>query len=283
MFAVTGANGHLGRLVVSGLLTRIAAENIVALARRQEQLADRAMQGVIVRKADYNDPASLDGVFTGVKRLLLISGSEIGMRETQHQAVIDAAKAAGVGFIAYTSVLRADTSPLAVAAEHKATEAMLRASGIPHALLRNSWYTESYVASVPQALADGAFVGAWGNERMTPATRADLAAAAAVVLSGGKEHDGQVYELAGDDGFTMAEFADEVTRLSARPVAYNFLSEEAHARLLEERGLPPMIAGLIANSTAAAAQGALYDDSHMLRRLIGRPTQDWRTMLAASL
>ncbi len=148
MIAVTGATGQLGRLVIDALLKKVAADTLVAAVRTPAKASDIAARGVHVREADYNRPETLTAALQGVDKLLLISGSEVGQREAQHRAVIDAAKAAGVKFIAYTSLLHADKSPLSLGAEHRATEALLAASGVPYALLRNGWYTENYAASI---------------------------------------------------------------------------------------------------------------------------------------
>ena len=156
--------------------------------------------------------ASLDAAFAGVDRLLLVSGSAVGQRITQHANVIDAAKAAGVGFVAYTSITRADTSDLALAAEHQATEELLAASGLPHALLRNSWYLENYTGQVGTALEHGVVLGAAGEGRVSAATRADYADAAAVVLAG-EGHEGAVYELGADRAFTLGEYAATLSRV----------------------------------------------------------------------
>ena len=183
MYAITGASGQLGRLVVQQLIARgVAASQIVALVRQPAKAADLAAQGVVIREADYSRPATLGPALAGVQRLLLVSSSELGQRLTQHQAVIAAAQAAGVGFVAYTSLLHADTSPLGLGVEHRATEDTLRASGLPYAVLRNGWYTENYLASVPPALQHGAFIGSAGEGRIASATRLDYAEAAAVVL-----------------------------------------------------------------------------------------------------
>src|SRR6476469_7926848 len=191
---VTGASGHLGRLVVEALLEHgTPAAQVVATARTPESISDLADRGVQVRRADYTDPASLDAAFAGVDRLLLVSGSEVGQRIAQHANVIDAAKRSGVGFVAYTSITRADTSDLVLASEHRATEELLTASGLPHALLRTSWYLENYTGQVASALDQGVVLGAAGDGRVSAATRADFADAAAVVLAG-PGHEGAVYE-----------------------------------------------------------------------------------------
>lgn len=271
MIAITGATGQLGRLVIQNLLNTVPASQIVAAVRSPEKAADLAALGVQVRQADYTQPATLDAAFQGVDKLLLISSSEVGQRAPQHAAVIAAAQKAGVKLLAYTSLLRADSSPLGLAAEHKETEAMLRASGLPHVLLRNGWYTENYTGSVPAALQYGAVMGSAKDGRIASAARADYAAAAAAVLT--KEGQaGQVYELAGDTAYTLAELAAEIASQSGKPVVYNDLPEADYKAALMQVGLPEGFAALLADSDVGASKGALFDDSHQLSQLIGRPT-----------
>lgn len=282
MIVVTGATGQLGRLVVAELLKTVPAAEIAALARDPAKAADLAALGVAVRRGDYADPASLDAAFAGADKLLLISSSEVGQREAQHRNAIAAAKRAGVKLIAYTSILHADSTPLGLGGEHRATEALLKESGIPHVLLRNGWYTENYLASVPPALAHGAFLGAAGAGRIASAARADYAAAAAAVLTGAG-HAGKVYELAGDSAYTLAELAAEVAKVSGKPVVYRDLPEAEFRAALEGAGLPAPLAALLADSDAGAAKGALFDDGRALSRLIGRPTAPMAKMVEAVL
>lgn len=271
MIAITGATGQLGRLVIQNLLNTVPASQIVAAVRNPAKAAELAALGVQVRQADYAQPAGLEAAFQGVTKLLLISSSEVGQRAAQHAAVIAAAQKAGVKLLAYTSILHADTSPLGLAVEHKATEAALRASGLPHVLLRNGWYTENYTASVPAALQYGAVLGSAKDGRIASAARADYAAAAAAALT----QDGQagkVYELAGDTAYTLAELAAEIAKQSGKPVVYSDLPEAAYAAALVQAGLPEGFAALLADSDVGASQGALFDGSRQLSQLIGRPT-----------
>lgn len=271
MIAITGATGQLGQLVIEDLLRTVPASQIVAIVRNPAKAAALSQQGVIVRQGDYSDEAALTTALQGVDKLLLISSSEVGQRAAQHRNVINAAKAAGVAFIAYTSLLHADTSPLGLHVEHVETEKLLAASGIPFALLRNGWYSENYLASAPPALEHGVFIGAAGDGKIAAAARADYAAAAARVISEGS-HAGQVYELAGDHAWTLSELAAELSKQSGKPVAYQNLSEADFAAALKGVGLPDGLADMLADSDTGAAKGGLFDDSHTLSRLIGRPT-----------
>lgn len=282
MFAITGATGQLGRLVMKTLLDKVSAANIVAAVRDPAKAADLKVLGVQVREANYDRQETLVTAFEGVDKLLLISSSEVGQRTAQHCAVIAAAKRAGVGLIAYTSILHADRSPLPLAAEHKETEAMLRSSGIPHVLLRNGWYTENYLASVPVALQHGVVLGSAGNGRIAFAAREDYALAAATVITKDAQA-GRIYELAGDDAYTLAEFAAEIARQSGKPVAYNDLPQEDFKTVLLQAGLPEGLATLLAESDAGAAEGGLFDGSGQLSQLIGRATTPLAALVKAAL
>lgn len=282
MIVVTGASGQLGRLVIASLLKRVPANQIVAAVRSPEKVADLAALGVIVKQADYSQPDALEQAFAGADKVLLISSSEVGQRLAQHRNVIDAAKRAGVSLIAYTSLLHADSSPLALADEHKATEAYLAGSGVPFVLLRNGWYSENYLASVPAALAHDAFIGCAGEGRIASAARADYADAAAVVLTRA-EQAGKVYELAGDEAYTLSELASELSRQAGKPVPYVNLPEAEFKGALLGAGLPEPLADLLANSDSGASQGGLFDDSHTLSALIGRPTTSLSTLITAAL
>ena len=233
--------------------------------------------------ADYAKPETLDAAFAGIDRLLLISSSELGQRAAQHRNVIDAAKRAGVKLLAYTSVLHADSSPLGLAEEHRATEAALRDSGVPCVVLRNGWYTENYAASIPSALAHGAFLGSAGEGRIASAARADYAAAAVAVLISTEAQAGRIHELAGDEAYTLSAFAAAIAQRSGKPVVYKDLPEAEFRSILVGAGLPEGVATLLADSDAGAAKGALDDDSHRLSQLIGRPTTPWQTTIASAL
>jgi len=282
-YLITGASGQLGGLAVATLVTKVPAQNVVALVRRPDSAAPLKALGVEVRIGDYDDPASLETALAGIDRMLLISASEMGKRTAQHKNAIAAAKAAGVGFIAYTSILRAETSPLGLATEHRETEAALKESGIPHALLRNGWYTENKTASIAPALAHGAYIGAAGDGRFSSAARQDYAEAAVAVLTADAPQSGAVYELAGDESYSMAEFVAEIAAAAGKPVAYVNMSEADFAAALEGAGLPGPLAALLADSDARAAAGALEGDGKALQRLIGRPTTPWRDTLRAAL
>ena len=282
MIVVTGASGQLGRLVIHSLLKRIPASQIVAAVRNPASVADLAQLGVQVRQADYSQPASLSTAFAGAQKLLLISSSEVGQRVAQHAAVITAAKQAGVELLAYTSLLRADSSPLGLAAEHQQTEQLIRNSGLAHVILRNGWYTENYLAAIPAALAHGVLLGSAGEGRIASAARADYAEAAAVVLTTTQPAN-VIYELAGDEAYTLSQLAAEVSRVSGKSVVYQDLPEADYRAALLGVGLPEGLASLLADSDRGASQDWLFDDSHQLSALIARPTIAWRSLVAEAV
>ncbi|MGV3504743.1 MAG: SDR family oxidoreductase [Adhaeribacter sp.] len=266
--AITGATGHLGRLVIDKLKGKVSENTLVALVRSKQKAADL---GVETREADYNKPEPLGPALQGIDTLLLISGSEVGQRAVQHKNVIEAAKSAGVKWIVYTSLLHADSSSLSLAAEHLATEEALKNSGIPYTLLRNGWYTENYTGSIPGALAGGAFIGSAGEGRISSATRADFAEAAVTVLTG-NGHEGKVYELAGDESYTLGDLAAEVSRQTGKEIPFKNLPEGDYAAALSSFGLPAGLAQAIAGWDVSASHGDLFDEGRQLSALIGRPT-----------
>jgi NAD(P)H dehydrogenase (quinone) len=283
MIAVTGATGNLGGLVIDHLLDRgVAPSEIVAAVRSPEKASDLTDRGVEVRKADYDEPDTLDAAFEGIDQLLLISSSEVGRRVTQHRNVVDAAAENDVDYLVYTSMLRADSSPLLMAEEHKATEEAIRDSGIPFTLLRNGWYIENYTEQIGQALDQEAFVGSAEDGRISAATRSDYAEAAAVVLTE-DGHEGEVYELGGDEAFTMEELAAEVAEQSGREIVYQDLPAEEYKQVLVDVGLPEGYAEVLADSDEGIADGHLYTESDDLRRLIGHPTTPLEEAVAEAL
>ncbi|MBB3952963.1 SDR family oxidoreductase [Aureimonas jatrophae] len=277
--AVTGANGQLGRLVVESLKAKTSAGEIVALVRSPEKAADLGLE---TRAFDYARPVTLGAALSGVDTLVLISSSEIGQRAVQHHNVIEAAKAAGVGRIVYTSLLHADTSSLDLAAEHVETERDLAASGLPVTVLRNGWYTENYMGSVPGALQGGALIGSAGDARVSSAARADYAEAAAVAATQ-DGHAGKAYELAGDTAWTLPELAAEISRQSGRDIPYKNLPQADYAAALKGFGLPDFFAEAVAGWDVAASRGALFDDGRQLSKLIGRPTTPLATSVKAAI
>jgi len=268
MILVTATSGQYGRLVVDALAQRVDPASIVATARSTDAIADFESRGIAVRRLDYDDAASITAALDGVDQVLLVSSNAIGQRVPQHKAVIDAAAAAGVGHVAYTSLLHAATSPLGAAQEHVATEELLAASGVKYSLLRNGWYIENYTGTLGMALQHGAVLGATAGGKIAAAARADLAVAGAAVLADASLHGG-TYELAGEP-FTMAEYASIVTDVTGTQVAYVDMPEADYRNALMGAGLPEPLAGFLADSDVGISKGGLDGDSATLRQLVGR-------------
>jgi NAD(P)H dehydrogenase (quinone) len=282
-FLITGATGHLGRLVVEQLLAAgVPAGDIIATGRATDKIKDLADRGVQVRAVDFADPAAVRAAVVGADRVLLVSALEPGGRAALHRTVIDAAREAGVGLVAYTSIVNAATTRIRMAADHQATERLLGDSGVPCVLLRNGWYHENYTDRLPAFLAQGAIPGSAGQGRISAAARADYAAAAVAVLTT-DGHVGQAYELGGDEPFTLAQLAAEISAQSGNEVRYIDLPEGQYAKALAEHGVPELMAEMIAETDAAAAHGALHTASGDLTALTGRPATTLSAAVGAAL
>jgi len=281
MIGITGANGQLGRQVIAFLKARVPAGEIVALARDPAKVENLGL-GVEARPFDYNDPDLILAGIEDLDTLLLISGSEVGVREVQHRNVIMGAMGQDLKRIVYTSLLHAGTSPLSLAQEHVATEMMLKESGIPCTILRNGWYAENYIDTAKSALEAGALYGAAGEGRISAASRADYAEAAAVVLTG-EGHENRVYELSGDTSFTLADLAVTISDLTGTAIPYRNMAPADYAQALADSGAEPPWPEFLARMDTQIAEDALFDDGHALSDLIGHPTTPIRDILEDAL
>lgn len=277
---VTGATGQLGRHVIATLVAKgVAADQIVALGRDDDRLAELTALGVSTRKVDYSDAPAVADALKGAARVLLISGSEVGQRLAQHQSVIDAAKAAGVQLLVYTSIANADTSGIALAAEHRATEEAILASGLPYSFLRNSWYLENYSGQLETYLEHRTVLGSAGDGRVSAATRADFAEAAAAVLL--LDAPNAVYELGGE-AFSLKELADTVSEITGADVSYTHLPSEELITVLIGAGLPEDYAALLADADLGLERGELFVEPTDLAGLLGRPATSLAEVLRAA-
>lgn len=278
--AITGATGQLGQLVIQALLKRVSADQIVALVRDPKKATALAEQGVELRHFDYDVPESLAPALQGIDKLLLISANEVGRRTPQHKAVIEAAQLAQVPYIAYTSLLRADISPLGLAQEHRETEALIQASGLRYTLLRNNWYNENYLAGVERNVASGKLFSATQNGPISSASRADYAEAAAEVLTT-QGHEQKTYELAGSQSFTKTDLATYIAHAASKPVQYLEIDAESFAQGLTQAGLPEPVVNLITEADVETAHGAMFSDRTDLEQLIGRKTTTIQSQVEA--
>ena len=279
---VTAASSHLGRHTVEALLARgVAASDVVATSRDISRIKDLADRGVVLRRADFAEPESLPAAFAGVEKLLLISTTDVDQRVANHRRAIDAAVTAGASLVAYTSMLHADTATSVLGVTHYATERDLR-DRAPSVMLRNGWYLENYTAQLPQVLRAGALAGATGQGRISAATRADYADAAAAVLTT-DGHADRAYELGGDEAFTLAELAATISAVTGQQIANLDLPADEFTRVLTDAGLPTELAHILADADLAMSRSELFTDSGDLRRLIGRPTVRPAEAIAAAL
>jgi NAD(P)H dehydrogenase (quinone) len=282
MLVVTGATGHLGRLAIDALLATVPAGQVAAVVRDKEKAQSLAERGVEVRLGDYDRPDTLAGAFRAGDRVLFVSGSEVGRRVTQHGAVVDEARRAGVALLAYTSILGGPAADFELAREHQETERLIQESGLPYTFLRNGWYHENFTENLAPVLAHGAVVGSAGQGRVASASRADYAAAAAAVLTG-EGHEGRAYELSGDTAWGYAEYAAEASRQSGREIVYSQVPPEQHVEILTGAGLPEAFARILVDVDAAIGRGRLAGTTGELAALIGRPTTPLADAVAAGL
>ena len=280
--AITGATGQLGNLVIEQLLQLTAAQNIVALVRKIDKAEHFKVQGIEPREFDYDRPETLVPALSGIDKLLLISANEIGRRTPQHQAVIDAAKVAGVPYLAYTSLLRADTSPLGLAQEHRETEKLIQDSGITYTFLRNNWYSENYLAGVAHTIEIGTLFGAAQDGRISSASRIDYAEAAAKVLTS-TGHENKTYELAGSESFSLSDLATFIGQAVNKDIIYQNLSAEEYTQGLTQAGLPAGLVDVIVDADIQTIEGAMYSDSKDLEQLIGHKTTSIQDAIKAAL
>lgn len=280
--AITGATGQLGNLVIEQLLQLTAAQNIVALVRKIDKAEHFKVQGIEPREFDYDRPETLVPALLGIDKLLLISANEIGRRTPQHQAVIDAAKVASVPYLAYTSLLRADTSPLGLAQEHRETEKLIQDSGITYTFLRNNWYSENYLAGVAHTIEIGTLFGAAQDGRISSASRIDYAEAAAKVLTS-TGHENKTYELAGSESFSLSDLATFIGQAVNKDIIYQNLSAEEYTQGLTQAGLPAGLVDVIVDADIQTIQGAMYSDSKDLEQLIGHKTTSIQDAIKAAL
>jgi NAD(P)H dehydrogenase (quinone) len=283
---VTGAAGKLGQSVIAHLLgtQKIPAARIVAATRDPGKLASLAAKGVGVRKADFDDSASLGAALAGVDRMLLISTDALdrpGRRLAQHQAAIAAAKKAGVKHVVYTSMPNPDGSLVTFAPDHLGTEQALAASGLGWTILRNSWYMENLLMSLPGALAAGKWLTSTGNGKIAHVSRDDCARAAAAALASDSTANA-CYDITGPQKLTTAEIAALASEVFAKPLEVVQITDEEISENLQAHGVPAVFVPTLVSFEANTRAGKFDVLSNAVEKLTGKPPQRLRDFLMAS-
>jgi NAD(P)H dehydrogenase (quinone) len=271
MLAITGATGQLGQATLRHLTTTVGASQLVALVRDPQKATGLVAPCVTLRQGNYNDPASLVTAFQGVSTVLLISGTDLDTRAQQHRHVIDAARAAGVTRLVYTSgVNPAVDSAFIASPSHAATEDYLRASGLTYTILRNTLYLDLLPMLLdPGARARGAFYYAAGEGAASFALRAEIAEVLATVLTT-SGHDNQTYDIAPAPVQTMAEVTAAISAATGQPLRYVPISGDELTAALRQHHLPEPLVLLIASMAQAQAQQEFNLTSPAFAQLLGR-------------
>jgi len=289
---VTGASGHFGRVATRFLLERAPAEDLILTTRNPDVLSDLAARGASVRYADFDDPESLGPAFEGGERMLLISTARVGGRLPQHKAAVDAAKAAGVGYLAYTSFVQAGPADVAlVSKDHMATEALIKDAGLGYGLLRDGWYSDAIATAIaPRVLAEGRWITSTRDGKSAPVARADCAACAAVLLTEPR-YDDAAYDITGPEAFTTAEIAALVAEIGGAPVEVVQVTDEDMYGMFDALGIPrapvddqiinaiPWCSDDMVSFERAIREGCLDRVSDDVERLLGRPPKPLRAVL----
>jgi NAD(P)H dehydrogenase (quinone) len=279
--AITGAAGQLGRLTAQLVLAKMPPGDVVLVTRRPDAIADLAAAGAIVRHGDFDEPESLPGAFAGCERLLLLSADVLGRRVVQHRAAVDAAAAAGVRHVIYTSIVNAGSDlPLVVSHEHGETERAIRERGLRWTALRNGLYAELQVGGAARAAASGTLTHNHGDGATAYVSREDCAAAAAAVLTT-DGHEDTAYDITGPELVSEAALAALVTSISGRPIEAVAVDDDAYAEILVAAGVPADAAPAYASFGTAIREGVLDGVSPAVEDLTGRSPRSVREVLVA--
>lgn len=283
---VTGAAGHLGQRVIAQLLDtlNVPARNVIATTRNPDKLAALAARGVSVRRADFDDPASLAAAFAGAQRLLLISTDVLdrpGHRLVQHRNAVEAATKAGVAHVVYTSMPNPESSAVLFAPDHLGTERALVASPLSWTVLRNHWYMENLFFTLPSLLATGKWFSAAGDGRLAWIARDDCALAAATALAG-NDTGRRTLTLSGTEAFTTEETARMVSETAGRPIGVVQVSHDGLIQGMVAAGMPQPVAAVFASFDANTKAGGFADVSDDFKQLTGRKPMTYRDWLAAN-
>ncbi|PJZ76747.1 SDR family oxidoreductase [Leptospira neocaledonica] len=274
---VTGASGHLGKIVLEELLKK-GHNKIIATTRKPESLADFAKRGVTVRKASFDDPASLVTAFQGADRILIISTDNIGNRIPEHSAAVDAAVKVGAKRILYTSLTKADEVPVTFAFEHEGTEEKIKQSGLAYTILRNNMYSDYLIPKLQHAIASGSIYGAGGEGACAYVSRKDCAKAAAAALLS-SESGNKILEIGGPRAWTYKELAKFTSELVSITISYVDLPAEELSKALAGAGVPKPMADALASFDVSIREGYLKEVNTSIKNLIGEELQDVSVLL----
>jgi len=295
-FIVTGASGSFGTRVTKLLLTRIPASELILVTRTPAALAPLAARGVRVRFGDFDKPESLRAAFAGGERMLLISTLSVGRRADQHKRAMDAAIAAGIDYIVYTSSGGAHArNPALVIADHLKTELLLKDCGVPFTILRDSLYSQSALTQIaPRALAIGKWISNSGEGRVPFVSKDDCTACAMTVLTE-QGHEGRTYELTGPELLSYREVAAIASEIDGRPCEYTPVSDEEMAAMLAAAGVPPeYIEGMYTKGVGTSSirdivtyeigvrEGWFAIESNDVQKILGRRPVSLREVFAAN-
>jgi NAD(P)H dehydrogenase (quinone) len=282
---VTGATGGLGKAVVENLLQTVSPGDIAVLVRDPAKAADLQAQGVAVKQGDYNDYASLVAAFQGVDKLFLVSSNDVPNRVPQHTNAVQAAKEAGVQHVVYTSFQRKteDGSSAAwpIAEAHLATEKLLKESGLTYTILKNALYLDVLPLFLGPVLDTNTIYLPAGEGKVPYASRADMGAAGATVLTG-SGHENQSYEISSDKSYSFHDIAKILSDLSGKTIQYVSPDAEAFGSALAAAGVPAEAIQMTAGFCVAIAQGEFDFPGTDLEKLLGRKPETAEQFLKAA-
>ena len=287
---VSGASGQFGHAAASQLLDM--GEDVIALSRSTDKVADLAARGAEVRAADFDSPDGLEDAMAGGETLLLISTTMVGQRPRQHGNAINAAKAAGVKHVVYTSLLgvRKPGNPSVEGFDHIATEELLEDSGLAYTFLRNSLYAEAVATAMAiPALIAGSKMENAGNGRVPIISRDDCVAMAVAVLTQ-DGHENKAYEVSGPDLWTLPDAMALVSEMTGKAITIEQVDEEGMYQYFDSIGAVRKSADLTPDTPIPWAsegmvtfgqsirEGFMYIDSDAVERVTGKKPRSLRSV-----
>ncbi|MEX0609646.1 MAG: SDR family oxidoreductase [Balneolaceae bacterium] len=270
MILITGANGSLGSQTINFLMDKNPDSDIVGLVRSEEKGAKLKKKDVEIRIGDYNDYPSLEKAVVGIDTLLLISSSTLEGRVAQHKNIIKAARKAGVKQIFYTSIVQADKKLSPLSLDHAETEELIKESGIPYTIYRNTFYAEFLPLFLGDALETGEWAFPSDGKAINLALRSEMAEALANGLADFEKHENSIYEITSGRAYTLVEIAEMLSNSFGKEITYTDISVSEFKNMLKEIGLPEEQIAMSVMTATTFVNGALnftYDD---LEKLLGR-------------